>query len=135
VEQDGAALFRDLVRLMAGLPDMDRAAALKLSDAAGARGAETRFDLTLALLDRLLARLARRGATGETPAPIVPGEDAVLARLAPDPAAGRAWADLAADLTARARRGKSVNLDPAALIFDMVLDLDRTAQRLAVPAA
>jgi DNA polymerase-3 subunit delta' len=36
---------------------------------------------------------------------------------------------------ARARRGKAVNLDPAALIFDMFLDLDRTAERLAVPAA
>jgi DNA polymerase-3 subunit delta' len=63
------------------------------------------------------------------------GEDAVLSRLAPDPHAARAWAELAADLTARARRGKAVNLDPAALIFDMFLDLDRTAERLAVPAA
>jgi hypothetical protein len=61
VEQDGVALYRDLVQLMSTLPGMDRHAALKLSDAAGARGAETRFDLTLALLDRLLARLARTG--------------------------------------------------------------------------
>jgi DNA polymerase-3 subunit delta' len=135
VEQDGPALYRDLVLLMSGLPGMDRTSALKLSDAAGARGAETRFDLTLALLDRLLARLARRGATGQTPPTILTGEDAQLDRLAPDPAAGRAWAELAADLTARARRGKAVNLDPAALIFDMLLDLDRTAERLAVPAA
>jgi DNA polymerase-3 subunit delta' len=135
VEQDGAALYRDLVTLMGSLPDMDRPPALKLADAAGARGAETRFDLTLSLLDRLLARLARTGATGQTPAPIVPGEATILTRLAPDPAAARAWAELAADLTARARRGKAVNLDPAALIFDMFLDLDRTAARLAVPAA
>jgi DNA polymerase-3 subunit delta' len=135
VEQDGAALYRDLVTLMGSLPDMDRPPALKLADAAGARGAETRFDLTLSLLDRLLARLARTGATGQTPAPIVPGEATILTRLAPDPAAARAWAELAADLTARARRGKAVNLDPAAIIFDMFLDLDRTAARLAVPAA
>jgi DNA polymerase-3 subunit delta' len=135
VEQDGAALYRDLVQLVSTLPGLDRTLALKLSDAAGARGAETRFDLTLALLDRLLARLARTGATGQVPAPIVPGEDAVLSRLSPDPHTARAWAELAADLTARARRGKAVNLDPAALIFDMFLDLDRTAERLAVPAA
>jgi DNA polymerase-3 subunit delta' len=120
---------------MSGLPGMDRTSALKLSDAAGARGAETRFDLTLALLDRLLARLARRGATGQTPPPIVPGEEPAPDPPRPRPAAARAWAELAADLTARARRGKAVNLDPAALIFDMFLDLDRTAERLAVPAA
>jgi DNA polymerase-3 subunit delta' len=135
VEQDGVALYRDLVQLASTLPGMDRSTALKLSDAAGARGAETRFDLTLALLDRLLARLARTGATGQTPAALVPGEDAVLSRLSPDPHTARAWAELAADLTGRARRGRAVNLDPAALIFDMFLDLDRTAERLAVPAA
>ena len=89
----------------------------------------------MGLLDRLLSRLARTGATGHAPDPIVPAEESVLARLAPDAASGRAWAELAADLTARARRGRSVNLDPAALIFDMFLDLDRTAARLAVPAS
>jgi DNA polymerase-3 subunit delta' len=135
VEQDGVALYRDLVQLASTLPGMDRSTALKLSDAAGARGAETRFDLTLALLDRLLARLARTGATGQTPAAHRAGEDAVLSRLSPDPHTARAWAELAADLTGRARRGRAVNLDPAALIFDMFLDLDRTAERLAVPAA
>lgn len=135
VEQDGPQLYADLVTLFSGLPDLDRPLALKLADAAGARGAEARFDLTLTLLDTLLARLARVGATGESLTPIVPREDAVLARLSPDPSAARAWADLAANLTARARRGKAVNLDPSALIFDMMLDLDRTASRLAVPAA
>jgi len=63
----------------------------------------------------------------------VPGEAATLARLAPDARTARAWADLSATLTARARRGKAVNLDPAALTFDMFLDLDRTAA--ALPAA
>jgi DNA polymerase III subunit delta' len=135
LEQDGPALYRELLTLLSGLPHMDRPLALKLADATAARGAEARFDLTLGLLDRLLSRLARTGATGYTPDPIVPGEETVLARLAPDAASGRAWAELAADLTARARRGRSVNLDPAALIFDMFLDLDRTAARLAVPAS
>jgi DNA polymerase-3 subunit delta' len=120
---------------MSGLPEMDRMRAMKLSDAAGARGAETRFDLTLATA-RPIAGAAgadrgnRAGARAHRS-----GRGCLLRRLAPDAAAGRAWAELAADLTARARRGKAVNLDPAALIFDMFLDLDRTAERLAVPAA
>ncbi|MCU4652633.1 DNA polymerase III subunit delta' [Roseibacterium sp. SDUM158016] len=132
---DGAGLYGALVALLAGLPEMDRQAALKLSDAAGARGADERFELTLALLDTALARIARTGATGAPPEPIVPGEDRMLTRLAPDARAARDWAELAATLTARARRGRAVNLDPAALIFDMFLDLDRTAARLAVPAS
>jgi DNA polymerase-3 subunit delta' len=135
IEQGGPELYGDLVALLSGLPDMDRPAALKIADAAGARGAEERFDLILTLLDTALARIARTGATGTPPEPIVPGEDAMLARLAPDPRAARAWAELAATITARARRGKAANLDPAALIFDMFLDLDRTAARLAVPAS
>ncbi|MBD3764954.1 MAG: DNA polymerase III subunit delta', partial [Rhodobacterales bacterium] len=60
-----------------------------------------------------------------------PDESAVLTRLAPDPAAGRAWADLAATLGARARRGRAVNLDPAALMLDMLLTMDQTAGTLA----
>ena len=45
--------------------------------------------------------------------------------------AARAWADLAADLTSRARRGKAVNLDPAALLMDTLLKIDETAGKLA----
>lgn len=135
IEQGGPALYGDLVALIAGMPDMDRPAALKVADAAGARGAEDRFDLVLTLIDTALSRIARAGATGIAPEPIVPGEGAMFARLAPDPRAARAWAELSATLTARARRGKAANLDPAALIFDMFLDLDRTAARLAVPAS
>ncbi|GAA5066180.1 DNA polymerase III subunit delta' [Roseibacterium beibuensis] len=134
ISMDGPALYAEIVRLLSTLPDMDRPTALRLSEAAAAKGAEARFDLTLSLLDTALSRLARAGATGQAPAPIAPGEDAVIAKLSPNPWAARAWAELAATLTARARQGKAVNLDPAALVFDMFLDLDRTAARLAAPA-
>ncbi|MFM7443483.1 MAG: DNA polymerase III subunit delta', partial [Tabrizicola sp.] len=50
----------------------------------------------------------------------------------PDPMAARGWADLAQTLAARARRGKAVNLDPAALLMDMLLKLDETAGSLAL---
>ena len=130
---DGLSLYRDLIRLLGGLPRLDRPLALSLSEATAGKSGEARFDLTLSLLDRALARLARQGAMGHPLPEIVPGETAVLARLAPDPLAARAWADLSATLTARARRGRAVNLDPAALTFDMFLDLDRTAAQL--PAA
>lgn len=126
----GPELYAELVALLSGLPRIDRALAARIADAAAARGAEARFDLTLTLLDRLLSRVARTGATGQIPPEIVPGEAAVLERLAPGPAAGRAWADLAQGLTARARAGRAVNLDPAALILDMCLSIDREAARI-----
>ncbi len=133
LSHDGLGLYGDLLRLLQGLPRLDRPLALQLADATSGKDGEAHFDLTLLLLDTALARLARAGSTGATPPEIVPGEAAALARLAPDPKAGRLWADLAAALTQRARRGRAVNLDPAALTFDMFLELDRAAA--ALPAA
>ncbi|MGV6888992.1 DNA polymerase III subunit delta' [Rhodophyticola sp. SM2404] len=126
----GLALYGDLVGLFSSLPRMDRALAARLADGTAGKGAEGRFDLTLVLLDRLLSRLARRGTLGDAPSQIVAGEGEMLARLAPDPLMARAWADLSQSLTARARRGKAVNLDPAALILDMCFDIEKTAARL-----
>lgn len=130
---DGLGLYADILRLLDSLPRLDRGLALRLADATLGKTGEARFDLTLALLDTALARMARSGTTGQMMPEIMPGEAASFARLAPTPHAARAWADLSATLTARARRGKAVNLDPAALTFDMFLDLDRTAA--ALPAA
>lgn len=128
---DGLKLYAALVRLFSTLPRLDRPQALALADLAAARGAAETFDLLVTLIDLVLARLARRGVTGLTPPEAAPGEAQLLARLAPDPASARAWADLAQSLAARARRGKAVNLDPAALLMDMLLKLDETAGSLA----
>ncbi|RAP41850.1 DNA polymerase III subunit delta' [Rhodovulum viride] len=128
---DGLALYADLVGLLAGHPRLDRSRLLKLAESTAGRGAEARFDLTLRLIELMLARLARTGATGAPPPEAAPGEAALLTRLAPDAHAARAWAQAAQDLTARARQGRAVNLDPASLILDTVLRLDETAGRLA----
>jgi DNA polymerase-3 subunit delta' len=128
---DGLALYASLVRLCATLPRMDRPQALALAELAAARGASETFDLLVTLIETLLARLARFGTTGASLPEAAPGEAQVLARLSPDPGAGRAWAGLAQALAARARRGKAVNLDPAALLMDMLLKVDETAGTLA----
>ncbi len=128
---DGLKLYAALVRLFATLPRLDRPQALALADLAGARGAAETFDLLVTLIDLFLARLARSGVTGQPPAEAAPGETQLLVRLAPVPLAARAWAELAQSLAARARRGKAVNLDPAALLMDMLLKVDETAGSLA----
>ncbi|HSG53955.1 MAG TPA: DNA polymerase III subunit delta', partial [Paracoccaceae bacterium] len=87
--------------------------------------------MMLRLMDLFLARLARTGASMPPLAEASEGELSLLRRLAPSHHAGRAWAELQQTLGARARHGKSVNLDPAALILDMVLKIDETAARVA----
>ena len=126
-----ALLYTALTRLFSTLPRLDRPQALALADIAGARGAAETFDLLVTLIDLFLARLARTGTLHQTPPEAAPNETQLLARLSSTPAAARAWADLAQYLSARARRGKAVNLDPAALLMDMVLKIDETAGTLA----
>lgn len=125
---EGLKTYGDLVALLQTLPQFDRARALKLAEGAAARGAEARRDLLFELIDLLLSRLARTGATGAAPeVEVAKGEAAALVRLAPDQAAGRAWAHTAQETGARARHGRAVNLDPAALVLDTLIKISQTA--------
>ncbi|MCA3553415.1 MAG: DNA polymerase III subunit delta', partial [Rhodobacter sp.] len=130
---DGMKLYARILALFASLPRIDRPRALALAEAGAGRGpeAEASFELILGLVDLFLARLARAGVTGAPPPEAASGEAALIARLAPDAAAALVWADLAQSLSARARRGRAVNLDPASLLMDMVLKIDETAGMLA----
>lgn len=129
--QDGLALYAQVIALMSGLPAMDRNALQALADGLAARGAEARFDLTVRLVDLAMSRLARAGASGISPPEAAPGEAALMQRLAPDPGTARLWAELAMELGARARQGRAVNLDPAALVLDMFLRMETAARTLA----
>jgi DNA polymerase-3 subunit delta' len=128
---DGLAAYAGIVRLLRDLPRLDRARAIALAEAATARGRPEGFDLTLTLIDLFLARLSRAAVARQTPPEAAPDEAALFARLAPDARAALIWAELAQGLTQRARRGKAVNLDPAALLMDMLLRIDETAGSLA----
>lgn len=127
----GLPIYDELVAILNSLPGLDRERALALANAAAQRGASDRFELLLTLAEILLARLARTGASGTAPAPeAASGEAKTLARLAPSPAMGRAWAESAGVIVARARHGQAVNLDPAALVLDMVFKMQETAAGL-----
>ena len=124
----GLDIYAELVGLLATLPRLDRARALRLAEAAATRGAEDRLDLLIDLIERVLSRLARAGASGTPPlTEAAPGEAALMARLSPTPAAGRAWARAAQEVSARIRHGRAVNLDPASLILDTILRLQTIA--------
>ncbi|WP_146590123.1 DNA polymerase III subunit delta' [Puniceibacterium confluentis] len=129
---DGLKLYADLIALFASLPDLDRPRAIALAESVAARGREERLDLLFTLLDLAVSRLARSGVTGVPPSPeAARGEAQVMARLAPTPQSGRVWAALAQTSGDRARHGRAVNIDPAALVLDALLRLrDCAAENL-----
>ncbi|MGV8950453.1 MAG: DNA polymerase III subunit delta' [Cypionkella sp.] len=128
---EGLRLYDSLISLFSTLPRLDRHRALALAEKGAGRGAEEQFDLIVTLLDLFLARLARAGTLQALPPEAARGEGDLIARLSPSPWHARDWADLAQHLGLRARKGKAVNLDPAALLMDMLLQMNETAARLA----
>jgi DNA polymerase III subunit delta' len=124
----GLQIYAELIAILDSLPRLDRPRALALAEAAAQRGASERFELLLNLVDIAMTRLARTGATGTPPAPeAAKGEARVLSRLAATPDQARAWAGVAATITARSRHGQAVNLDPASLVLDTVFKMQETA--------
>jgi DNA polymerase III subunit delta' len=128
---DGLPLYGQLMTLLGTLPRLDRARALSIAESAAGKAGEARFDLVVTLIDLFLARLARAAALRQLPIEAAKGEADLITRLSSHPMAAQSWAELAQSLSQRARRGKAVNLDPAALLMDMVLKLEETAGSLA----
>ena len=124
----GTEIYAGLVRLFESLPRLDRPAALKLAESVAGRANDARFAMLLSLFDLFMARLARAGIKGPGPEAVT-GEAALFARLAPDVQAARAYAELGQHLGARARHARAVNLDPAALVLDMVMQTEAEARK------
>ncbi len=131
LQHDGLTLYAELVKAFDRLPQLDRPSALRLADACVGKTGETRFAMTLDLIDLFLARAARAGLMGPPATQAAPNEARLLARISPDDRAARRWAQLQQDLTERSRHGRAVNLDPASLILDMIFKIEETAQGVA----
>ncbi len=130
-ELGGPDIYASLVGIFSNAPRYDRPAALALANAASGVKAVARYELTLRLILLLLTRLARFGAGHPPNQEAAPGEIALLARLSATPQAARRWAALEQELSARAAHGRAVNLDPAALILDMIFRINDTVAREA----
>lgn len=131
LEQGGLEAYAALCALLSRSPGLPRDAAIALAERAAGRGAEAQAALLRRLIGQLLSRAARSGAGHPPEAEAAPGEAALLARLAPDTAAARFWAEQAQELGQRAERAAGVNLDPAAMILDMLLRIDAGVARHA----
>jgi DNA polymerase-3 subunit delta' len=127
INLDGLALYREVLALLGGIPAMDRSRLLRLAESCAGRGREDRLALLLSLTDLVTARIARTGVMGSPGAEVERGETEILRRLSPDAAAARRWAGAAQAASDRARHALSVNVDPAALVTDLFLQLARAA--------
>ncbi len=127
-EAGGLDLYRELMALLAPLPDLDVGTVHGTADRFG-RGAvgEAAFRTMTGLLGRWLGLLVRSGATGTAPDEVVKGEAAVMARLAARGGLDRwlaAW-EKTGHLFARAER---LNLDRRQVFLNAVLALAETAR-------
>jgi len=126
--QGGLAAYGEVVATFAHAPRYDRPRAIALANSAAGAANAARYDMLLRLLGLFLARLARTGAGLPPAIEAAPGEGALLSRLAGNVNAGRHWAALQQELTARAAHARAVNLDPAAVILDMVFRINEAAE-------
>jgi DNA polymerase-3 subunit delta' len=131
---DGVALYSEILSLIRTAPPADRRRAVALADACAGRAAVARYDLTLELVRLALSRLALAGA-GAAVDPASDDEAELMARLGAAPAQARVWAEAVARLVARTGHARAVNLDPAQVILDMVLQIDAAAAEALSRAA
>ena len=119
LQVDGPDLYAEILHILASCPNLDRGRASKLAELAAARGAETRLDAIVELLDLALARIAKAGAGVHPKAEILPGENEVLTRLSGSLHRSFAWADLQQHARSRIEHGRAVNVAPQSLILDV----------------
>lgn len=129
--QGGIDTYGEIVGLFGTMPDLDRSRLLTLAESCVGAANVDRFDLVVQLIDRFLTRLARTGAGRPPVVEAAKGEADLMRRLAPEGHAAKVWAELQQTLSARAAHARAVNLDPAALILDMVFAINSTASRVA----
>jgi DNA polymerase-3 subunit delta' len=128
IAADGPDPYARLAALLADAPLTDRSRLVRLSETGAARETEP-ADALAAMTVLLLQRLARAGAGAEPGPEAAPGERALAARLAPDLARARLWAEAAAEAQAAAARARALNLDRAAALLDIWLRIDAAAGR------
>ncbi len=124
----GAALFREVVGLLASLPSLDVPAAHGLGDRLGRTDAAVDFATVADLIGWWLARLVRGAARGELPAEIVPGESAVMRGLL-DRAGLDQWAALWEKITLLFARADGLALDRKQVVLTAFLEFAATARR------
>jgi DNA polymerase-3 subunit delta' len=122
----GVKLYRELVDLLTGLPQLDTGRLHAFADKLAQGQDPTTFRLGGEMLTWWLGRLIRARARGETPADVIPGEGAQMARLA---ARGdlEQWLGVWEKIGGLFRRAERANLDRKQTVLTAFLDLQTGA--------
>lgn len=129
-QNNGPAVYHQILGLIAKAPKIDRASAIKFSEQYAGRTSSEDLDILALMFDRVLSRLAVFGATGNAPSPLVySGEIEIFSKLCPAPQFAQDWAELCQSLSNRFQHGRAVNLDPVALLLDMIFKIEQCAKR------
>ncbi|MFN4281881.1 MAG: DNA polymerase III subunit delta' [Alphaproteobacteria bacterium] len=124
-EEGGVALYREMVGLLGQLPDLDISAAHAFSGKLAPPTA-VGYELFGELLGDWIARMVRLGA-GRASAEVLPGESAVMGRLA----AGRSldqWVEVWEKIAHLFARAAAVNLDRKQVVLSVLLTLQSAAR-------
>jgi DNA polymerase-3 subunit delta' len=122
----GLALYRDLMGLLGTLPRLDLVAAHGLGDKLARKGADTAYYAVTDLLVWWLARFARSLARGLLPPEVVPGETALMSRLAGDRGLDR-WVEVWEKVNRLFARAESANLDRKQVILNALQTVEAAA--------
>ena len=129
-QHNGPTVYQQILGLIAQAPKIDRPSAIKFSEQYAGRTSSDDLEILALMFDRVLSRLAVFGATGNAPAPLVhAGEIEIFRKLCPAPQFAQDWAELCPDLSNRFQHGRAVNLDPVALVLDMIFKIEHCAKR------
>ncbi|MBK1668042.1 DNA polymerase III subunit delta' [Rhodovibrio sodomensis] len=122
----GLKLYRELVDLLTGLPQLDTGRLHAFADKLAQGQDPTAFRLGGELLAWWLGRLIRAQARGETPGEVVAGEGAAMARLAAR-ADLEQWLGLWEKIAGLFQRAERANLDRKQVVLTAFLDLQAAA--------
>jgi len=129
-QHNGPAVYHQILSLIAQAPNIDRPSTIKFAEQYAGRTSSEDLDILALMFDRVLSRLAIFGATGNPLVPLVhASETEIFSKLCPTPQVAQNWAELCHELSNRFQHGRAVNLDPVALVLDMIFKIEQCAKR------
>jgi DNA polymerase-3 subunit delta' len=128
IARGGLEVYRDMLALLRGAPQIDGEALHRLADRLARASAQDAYEGFTDLYGWWLARLIRAGAAGEPPAEVVAGERAVGAALL-DRAGLDRLVEVWENSTHLFARADSLNLDRKQVVLNAFLAFGRDARR------
>lgn len=122
----GLSLYRELMGLLGSLPKLDVAAAHAFGDKLTRKQDDDLYETATELLVWWLARFARALARGEWPAEVVPGEAAVMTRMANARSLDR-WVEVWEKIGRLFARAESASLDRKQVVLNALATLEAAA--------